>query len=75
MKQSNSPAAVTIDNEPYLIEKIKFEDEIVFEIKQHGEVICIVMLDERDEWKPDIEMSEAKFLQLMYWINKLYLVE
>jgi hypothetical protein len=65
--------AIEIDNEPYLIQSVEFEDETAFLLKRDNEAFCLIMLDAHNEWKPDIDMSEEKFSQVMHWIKKLYL--
>ncbi len=64
---------VAIDNEPYLLQAVEFEDETVFLLKHNNEIFCMIMLNENNQWQPDIEMSDAQFQQLMHWIAKLYL--
>ena len=72
-KHFYEPASVKINNLSYQIQKIEFEDETLFQVTHKSKIYCVVMLDEHNRWKPDIEMSEAVFTELMAWINKLYL--
>jgi hypothetical protein len=64
---------VAIDNETFLLQSVEFEDETVFLLKRGSEFFCMVMLDENNQWQPDVEMSDALFQKIMHWINKLYL--
>jgi len=50
-----------------------FEDEIFFFVKNFEKVICMIMQNEKNEWKPDCEVNQELFEQIMRWINKLYL--
>jgi hypothetical protein len=63
---------ILIDNEIFQVQRAEFEDETVFVLKRNGEIFCIIMQDENNEWKPDCEMNEAQFTQAMHWIRKLY---
>jgi len=63
---------IQIDRELFQFQKTEFEDETVFMLSRSGELICVIMLDENNEWQPDSEMEKDKFNQVIGWINKLY---
>ena len=64
---------VKINNEVYQIQEVEFEDEIFFFIQKSGEVVCMIMQDEKAEWMPDCNVSEELFEQIMKCINKLFI--
>jgi hypothetical protein len=64
---------IEVNNEIYQVQSAEFEDERFFFIKRSGEVLCMIMQNERNEWEPDSTMSQELFDQIMKWIKKLYL--
>jgi len=63
---------VKINNVVYQIQEVEFEDEIFFFIQQSGEVVCMIMQDEKAEWMPDCDVSEELFEQIMKCINESF---
>ena len=63
---------IQIDNEIYQIQSAEFEDETFFLIRHSGEIVCIIMQDENNNWQSDCEIIEYKFNQIMDWVKKLY---
>ena len=49
---------VQINKEIYQVQSIEFEDETFFFVTRSDEVICMIMQDEKDEWKPDCIINQ-----------------
>ena len=64
---------VQINKEIYQVQSVEFEDETFFLVTLSNQVICMIIKDEQDEWKPDCIISQELFEQIMMWINKLCL--
>ncbi len=62
-----------INNEVYQIQFVGFEDETFFFVRRFDEVVCMIMEDQKDVWKPDCNISKELFEQIMKCINRLYL--
>ncbi len=64
---------IEIDNKSYKLQSAEFEDETIFFLKEKDEILCAIMLDENNQWQPDIALTDEQFEQVMEWIRKLYL--
>jgi len=63
---------IRLNNEIYQVQSAEFEDERFFFVKRSGEVVCMIMQNEKNEWEPDCDISRELFRQIMKWIKKLY---
>jgi hypothetical protein len=61
---------IQINSQIYQIQEAEFEDEKFFFIRRSEEVVRMIMQDEKNEWKPDCDISEEVFEQVMKWINR-----
>ena len=61
-----------INNEVYQVEAVQFGDETFFFVKQYYEVVCMIMPDEKNKWKPDCDVNEELFQQITKRINESY---
>jgi len=65
---------IYIDAELYQLQKVELEDETFFLLSRSGEIFCMIMEDENKQWKPDCEIPENKYNQIIEWIYKLYML-
>jgi hypothetical protein len=65
--------SLQIDNDIYQIQPVEFNGETFFFIRRSDEVICMIMLNEKNEWEPDCNMGEWLFGEIMEYIHKRYL--
>jgi hypothetical protein len=63
---------IQIDAELYQLQKVELEDETFFLLKRSGEIFCMIMQEENNQWKPDCEIPGYTFNQIINRIIKLY---
>ena len=64
MNHPRSKISVRIHNEIYKVQQVEFEDETFFFVKSFGEVVCMIMQNEKGEWEADCEISQELFKQI-----------
>ena len=55
---------VQINNETYEVQQVEFEDETFFFVSRSGQVVCMIMQNEKGEWEADCEISQELFKQI-----------
>ena len=63
---------VQINNETYEVQQVEFEDETFFFVSRSGQVVCMIMQNEKHVWEPDCDISEELFGQMIEYIYKRY---
>jgi hypothetical protein len=63
---------IEINNETYQLQHAEFEDETFFFVKRSGQIVCMIMQNEKDEWEPDCDIDPKLFEQIIKYIHKLY---
>jgi hypothetical protein len=60
---------VQIHNETYQIQQVEFEDETLFFVRNSGQIVCMIMQNEKGEWEPDCEVSRQLLQQIEKFIS------